>query len=88
VLRTATGPMTGADIARAVLAANNVTDADSKAAQTLAQAIQAALRNHAGGGAAGWGSGKRPPTEAGLTVTLARCRSRNGSRGHTQFARL
>jgi hypothetical protein len=27
VLRTATGPMTGADIARAVLAANNVTDA-------------------------------------------------------------
>jgi hypothetical protein len=54
VLRTATGPMTGADIARAVLAANYVTDADSKAAQTLAQAIQAALRNHAGGGAAGW----------------------------------
>jgi hypothetical protein len=50
VLRTATGPMTGADIARAVLAANNVTDADSKGVQTLAQAIQAGLRNHAGGG--------------------------------------
>jgi hypothetical protein len=38
VLRTATGPMTGADIARAVLAANNVTDADSKGVQTLRRA--------------------------------------------------
>jgi hypothetical protein len=41
--------MTGADIAKAVLAAHDVTDANSKAAQTLAEAIQAGLRNHAGG---------------------------------------
>jgi hypothetical protein len=50
VLRTATEPLTGADIARAALAANKVTDADAKAVQLLAQAIRASLRNHAGKG--------------------------------------
>jgi hypothetical protein len=56
VLRTGT-PMTGADIASAALAANNVTDADSKGVQTLAQAIQAGLRNHAGEGVQRVGEG-------------------------------
>jgi hypothetical protein len=43
--------------AKAVLAANNVTDADSKGVQTLAQAIQGSLRNHAGGGVQQVGEG-------------------------------
>jgi hypothetical protein len=52
----------------AVLAANNVTDADSKGVQTLAQAIQASLRNHVGGGVQQVGEGGRrsgdwPPTK-------------------------
>jgi hypothetical protein len=52
--------MTGADIARAVLAAHNVTEADSKGVQTsLAQAIQAGLRNHAGGAVQQVGEGCR-----------------------------
>jgi hypothetical protein len=54
VLRTATEPMTATDIAQAVLAANKVTDADTKAVQVLSQGILASLRNHDGkGGPAG-----------------------------------
>jgi hypothetical protein len=53
LIRVAVGAASGTnhratDIARAALAANNVTDADSKGVQTLAQAIQGSLRNHAG----------------------------------------
>jgi hypothetical protein len=41
----------------AALAANNVTDADSKGVQTVAQATQASLRNHTGGGVQQVGEG-------------------------------
>jgi hypothetical protein len=41
----------------AVLAANNVADVDSKGVQTVAQAIQASLRNHTGGGVQQVGEG-------------------------------
>jgi hypothetical protein len=50
MLRTAEEPTTATEIAWAVLKANDVKDADSKAVQTLGQGIQGSLRNHSGKG--------------------------------------
>jgi hypothetical protein len=50
VLRTATEPMTTAEIAAAVLAAHGVQDASSDDMQGIALAIQHSLKNHEGQG--------------------------------------
>ena len=48
VLRTADKPMTGTELAWAVLAADNIKTDDNKAVTILGAGIQASLRNHAG----------------------------------------
>lgn len=50
VLRTATEPMTTAEIAAAVLAAHGIEDASTEDAQGIALAIQHSLKNHEGEG--------------------------------------
>jgi hypothetical protein len=50
VLRTATGPMTVVEMAEAAVKALGIEETDAKALQTLGQAIQKSLYNHAGKG--------------------------------------